>query len=93
MSGTALWLWFAIPALLGILSDSPKPLWLTPIGLLVAAYFGTLWLVRLPGAVKLAREQRVEADYRETLRLIDWREKPRTAVDDVLDALEVERSE
>lgn len=86
-------LWFAIPGCLALMAESPKPLWLTPIGLLVATYFGMVWLVKVPAVIHASRESRVEAEYQETLKLIDWMPKPRTAVDDVLDALEAERPE
>lgn len=82
--------WFVAPCFLALLADHPAPLWVTPIGLLVAFYFGARYAAAVPQRIRAAREQRIEAAYQETLHLIEWKPKPRTAVDDIVDALDVE---
>ena len=47
---------------------------------------------QLPAKRRAARESRTEADYRETLALIDWKPRASSPVDEIEDALELERS-
>lgn len=60
------------------------------------AFAGALWPLFLIVAyacrnhTDLRVNDPIEADYQEVLKLIEWQPKPRTAVDDVMDALETE---
>lgn len=91
------WAWtglFAALTLAGILIGDPFPLrYYQPLAVPVLLYMGARKLAAVPAKRRATREARAEEDYRETLALIDWKPKTRTAADEIEEALELERPE